>query len=198
MVIILPVAKWCHTTPATKLNEHKALDIFHKSGALIFFPDECQAWTIISSVCYIDHMKVVELIPVLQMAVGPAVLISGVGLLILSLTNRLGRVVDRGRILARELRESPQSKNSSVATQLDILSRRAALLQRAIIFAVLCVLLAAVLIITLFFTAALKIEDVWLIGGLFVGALGSLIVSLTAFLQELNKSLTAFKLDVQR
>ena len=143
-------------------------------------------------------MKVVELIPVLQIAVGPAVLISGVGLLILSLTNRLGRVVDRGRILARELRETSNSNNTNAAKQLDILSRRAALLQRAIIFAALSVLFAAVLIITLFLTAALNIEDVWLIGGLFVGALASLIMSLVAFLQELNKSLNAFKLEVER
>ena len=143
-------------------------------------------------------MKVVELIPVLQIAVGPAVLISGVGLLILSLTNRLGRVVDRGRILARELRETANSNNTNAAKQLDILSRRAALLQRAIIFAALSVLFAAVLIITLFLTAALNIEDVWLIGGLFVGALASLIMSLVAFLQELNKSLNAFKLEVER
>ena len=41
-----------------------------------------------------------ELIPILQSAVGPVILISGVGLLLLSMTNRFGRVVDRARILA--------------------------------------------------------------------------------------------------
>jgi hypothetical protein len=142
-------------------------------------------------------MTVVELIPVLQVAVGPVVLVSGVGLLILSLTNRLGRVVDRGRSLARELRHNPQPNNTSATTQLHILSYRANLLQRAIIFAVLCVLFAAILIITLFITAALKIEDVWLIGGLFVGSLVSLIISLIAFLQELHQSLTAFYMDIK-
>jgi hypothetical protein len=45
-----------------------------------------------------------ELIPVLQMAIGPVILISGVGLLLLSMTNRLGRVIDRARLLYRELR----------------------------------------------------------------------------------------------
>jgi hypothetical protein len=44
-----------------------------------------------------------QLIPVIQMAVGPVILISGVGLLLLSMTNRFGRIVDRSRILAREL-----------------------------------------------------------------------------------------------
>ena len=47
--------------------------------------------------------SVANLIPVLQMGIGPTILISGVGLLILSMTNRLGRVIDRARIMAREI-----------------------------------------------------------------------------------------------
>lgn len=141
-------------------------------------------------------MTVQTLIPILQIAIGPVVLISGVGLLILSMTNRLGRVIDRGRSLVRELPEIPERNHDRVIAQLHILSRRANLLQQAIIFAVLCVLFAAVLIITLFFTAAFAIEDAWLIGGLFICALGSLILSLVAFIRELNQSLMAFHLDV--
>ena len=147
--------------------------------------------------CYIDNMTTVELIPALQTAIGPTVLISGVGLLILSLTNRLGRVVDRGRSLARELHEIPQPEHSSTIKQLHIISRRATMLRRSIIFAVLSILFAAVLMITLFFTAAMQIGATWLIGGLFVCALGSLIVSLVAFLQELTQSLIAFHLDIK-
>jgi hypothetical protein len=130
------------------------------------------------------------------MAIGPVVLISGVGLLILSLTNRLGRVIDRGRSLAGGLREASEPKHPKTIEQLHILSRRARLLQRAIVFAVLCVLFAAILIVTLFFIAALKIEAAWLVGALFVCALGSLILSLVAFLQELNQALIAFRLDI--
>jgi hypothetical protein len=137
-----------------------------------------------------------ELIPVLQVAVGPVVLISGVGLLILSLTNRLGRVIDRGRSLVRELPEIPERNRLNTTQQLNILSQRAGLLQRAIVFATICVLCAAVLVIALFFTAALHIEDAWFIGALFIGAMGSLIISLISFLQELNQSLIAFRLDV--
>ena len=50
-------------------------------------------------------MLISQLLPTLQVAIGPVVLISGIGLLILSMTNRFGRVIDRGRILARELAE---------------------------------------------------------------------------------------------
>ncbi|MFZ5855249.1 MAG: DUF2721 domain-containing protein [Chloroflexota bacterium] len=141
-------------------------------------------------------MTVQTLIPILQIAIGPVVLISGVGLLILSMTNRLGRVIDRGRSLVRELPEIPERNHARVTSQLHILSRRANLLQQAIIFAVFCVLFAAVLIITLFFTAAFSIEDAWLIGGLFICSLASLILSLVAFIRELNQSLMAFHLDV--
>ncbi len=141
-------------------------------------------------------LTVSELIPTLQVAIGPVVLISGIGLLILSMTNRLGRVIDRGRSLVRELNEIPDRDRSRVFDQLRILSRRAELLRRAIAFSTLSVLLAAVLIISLFLTAVFKLEDAWLIGVLFVAALGSLIVSLVAFLQDLDQSLVAFKLDI--
>jgi hypothetical protein len=154
------------------------------------------AWTFVFRVCYIYCMNVTELIPVLQVAIGPVVLISGVGLLILSLTNRLGRVIDRGRYLAGELRASSETKHPAVTQQLHSISHRANLLRMAIIFAVFCVLLAGVLIITLFFTAALKLETTWLIGVLFVGALGSLVVSLIFFLRELNQALIAFRLEI--
>ena len=142
------------------------------------------------------NITVNELIPILQVAIGPVVLISGVGLLIFSLTNRLGRVIDRGRSLVRELPDMPEQNRPNTVRQLHILSQRAGLLQRAIVFSTTCVLFAAVLIITLFFTAAFKLEDAWLIGILFIGSLGSLIISLISFLQELNQSLIAYQLDI--
>lgn len=141
-------------------------------------------------------MQVSELIPTLQVAIGPVVLISGIGLLILSMTNRFGRVIDRGRILARELAEVPAQGQVHIEAQLQILTRRAEYLRRAITAASISVLLAAVLIIVLFITAILKVEDAWLIGILFVSAMGALIFSLVAFLQDLNESLLAFKLDI--
>ena len=136
-----------------------------------------------------------ELIPVLQTAIGPVVLISGIGLLILSMTNRLGRVIDRGRSLAREFPEHPVQLHSRLKAQLLILSHRARLLRNAITLATLSVLSAAALIIV-FLTAILHIEDAWLILVLFIGSMGFLITSLVAFLQDLNQSLIAFKLDI--
>ena len=44
-----------------------------------------------------------QIIPVLRDAIGPVILISGVGLLLLTMTNRLGRAIDRARQLQNEL-----------------------------------------------------------------------------------------------
>ena len=142
-------------------------------------------------------MKYAELISTLQIAIGPVVLISGVGLLILSLTNRLGRVIDRGRILAYEIRNTDEPGHPNIENQLAILSRRAQLLKRAIFLAVLSLLFSAALIILLFFTAALHVESAWLIIVLFVGALGSLIFALIDFLREVRQSLIAFEIEIK-
>ena len=42
-------------------------------------------------------MRLVDLIPSLQIAIGPVILISGVALLMGSINNRLGRTIDRSR-----------------------------------------------------------------------------------------------------
>ncbi|MFO1476731.1 MAG: DUF2721 domain-containing protein [Verrucomicrobiota bacterium] len=139
-----------------------------------------------------------ELIPVLQVAVGPVILISGIGLLLLSLTNRFGRAVDRSRQLVRELREADDSGRRQLADQVDILYRRASLIQLSIILGTVSVLFAALLIITLFFTALMKLELAVFISILFMLCLSSLIASLLAFLCDIHLSLVALRLELGR
>src|ERR1700743_1136983 len=133
--------------------------------------------------------QLAKLIPVLQTAVGPVILISGVGLLLLSLTNRFGRAVDRTRQIRREMRDAAGAAQQRLAGQVENLFRRARLIQRAIIFSAVSVLFAAVLIITLFFTALMKLESAVVISLLFMGCLLSLIVSLIAFIMDIRLSL---------
>lgn len=138
-----------------------------------------------------------ELIPVLQVAIGPVILISGVGLLLLTLTNRFGRAVDRARALGREMRDLPADERKRPAGQVEILYHRASLIRLSIIMAALSVLLAAVLIITLFLTALMKIESGLLIIAIFIGCMISLIVSLIAFIRDIQLSLQALKLELE-
>src|SRR3989304_1807097 len=101
--------------------------------------------------------------------------VAGVGLLLLTMTNRLARVIDRSRLLYRELRDHPSSERDSVVAQMRMLNHRARMIQRAITLAAVSVLLAAVLVIVLFLTALLRWENPWLIGLLFIGCLRSLV-----------------------
>jgi hypothetical protein len=139
---------------------------------------------------------VAELLPILQIAIGPVILISGVGLLLLSMTNRLGRAIDRSRILAIDIRNANEGDRERFLAQLHIILARARLIRLAILFATLSVLLAAFLIIILFVTALFRLEDAWLISALFMSCMVSLIVSLAIFLQDINLSLSALKREV--
>jgi hypothetical protein len=137
-----------------------------------------------------------DLIPVLQVAVGPVILISGVGLLLLSMTNRFGRIMDRSRIIARQLRRGDVQERELARSQVEILWRRARLVRRAIALATTSVLFAAVLVIVLFGAAVARLEVVPLIVVLFGSCLLTLVGSLLAFMQEVNESLGALKLDL--
>jgi len=141
-------------------------------------------------------MRLIDLVPILQVAVGPVILISGVGLLLLSMTNRLGRVIDRARLLAEALRNAEAQERLRLESQLKVLSRRARLVRLAIILAVLSVLLAAVLIIVLFLAALLRWEIGILVVIVFVGCMTSLIGSVIVFIADINLSLSALSLEV--
>jgi len=143
-----------------------------------------------------NDFSLTELVPILQTAIGPVILISGVGLLLLSMTNRLGRVIDRGRIMVRELRDDPNADQGLVSSEIKILSKRASLLQQSIILVTVSVLFAAVLIITLFLTALFHFNSAWVIAILFIGCLAALIFALIIFIQDLNLSLVAFKMEI--
>ena len=141
-------------------------------------------------------MSLTDLVPTLQLAIGPVILISGVGLILLSMTNRFGRIVDRSRILAGDLRRAPRLAHPKILAQLRILADRARVLRTAIALATLSVLLAAILIISLFLGALLQLGMAGLIAILFVLCMLSLIASLVLFISDLRLSLEAFWLEM--
>jgi hypothetical protein len=67
----------------------------------------------------------------LQSSITPVALISGVGLILLSLTNRIGRTIDRSRSLLTELRDTPKGREEIIKDELRILHRRNRILKSA-------------------------------------------------------------------
>jgi hypothetical protein len=136
-----------------------------------------------------------SLIPTLQLALGPVILISGVGLLLLCITNRIARVIDRARIVAAECRLAGADELETCHAKLGILSQRARVLRSSIALAAMSVLLVAVLVILLFCGALLRVEIAGIIIALFVGCMLSLIGSLVSFIWDVHLSLQALWLD---
>ena len=141
-------------------------------------------------------MSLADLIPTLQLAIGPVILISGIGLLLLSMTNRFGRVIDRSRHLAKELQNIGDKDRTKIMGQLKILAKRARIVRAAIALAAISVLLAAVLIITLFLGALFGLGVVGLIVTIFITCLFALIGALLLFIADINISLKALWLEV--
>ncbi len=141
-------------------------------------------------------MTLADLIPTLQLAIGPVILISGIGLLLLSMTNRFGRVIDRTRHLAREFHGSEGADSDRILGQLKILAKRATLVRAAIALSSVSVLLAAVLIISLFLGALFNLGVVGWIVALFISCLTCLIWSLLLFISDINLSLKALWLEM--
>jgi len=139
-----------------------------------------------------------EIIPVLQVAIGPVILISGVGLLLLTMTNRLARTIDRARQLAGELQKPATQNRDHVLEQITIIYRRARLLRLTIGLAAFSVLLAATLIVTLFLTALLRWENGLGVSLLFITCMTSLMLSLALFIFDIHLGLVALRLELKQ
>jgi hypothetical protein len=142
-----------------------------------------------------DPLSLESLIPTLQLAIGPVILISGVGLLLLCMTNRFARVIDRARLVADECEVAEGDELEVGYSKLGILSQRARILRASIALAACSVLLVAVLVICLFCGALFRLEIAGVIVAIFVGCMCSLIGSLVFFIRDVNLSLKALWLD---
>jgi len=154
----------------------------------------CRVWG--KRQCMVE-MSVNELVPVLQLAIGPVIVISGVGLVLLSMTNRYGRAIDRSRHLAEQRRAGGQGRIQRLTAQIDVLVRRARLLRQAIVLASASLLFVAFIIIALFVMALAKLDGGPVIIALFVACMGSLVGSLVLFMVDINLSLKALDLDIE-
>ncbi|MBA3850030.1 MAG: DUF2721 domain-containing protein [Opitutus sp.] len=139
-----------------------------------------------------------SLLPIIQLAITPVILISGMGALMIVLTNRLGRVVDRTRQLAEAVPDSAGDQRRHLEEQLDILWSRSLLIRRAVTANGLSMLLSCLLIVALFAAALVGWEIRAVVLGLFAASIVALIWSLVVFLRDIFLALHALRLQVDR
>ncbi|WP_029896889.1 DUF2721 domain-containing protein [Desulfohalovibrio reitneri] len=138
-----------------------------------------------------------ELVHALQAAIAPSVLISAFGLLLLSLTNRLGRPIDRTRQLLREVDAATGDDLGNLRQQIQVLTRRCRLLRTAIGLALAGVFCSAALMLTLFLLPVAPRPPL-LPEGLFCAALLCLMGCLVFFFSDIRLTLRSLDLETSR
>lgn len=142
-----------------------------------------------------------QLLPIIQLAITPVILLSGTGMLILSLTNRMARVVDRTRHLAERIRDpdliDAADRLGELREQLVILWRRARLLRSAVTCLVLSMLVSCLLVIVIFLGQLSGRPFALQMAGLFIADMTLLISALLLFLRDIYVSLRALELEVE-
>lgn len=131
-----------------------------------------------------DPSHVAGVAQVIQAAVAPVFLLAGVAATLNVLASRIGRIIDRARIVEDRLDAATAEVSRDLHTRLRVLSRRATLINRAIALAVLSALLVSLVVAALFVSALLRVDLVLPIAVAFVIALLSLAAALLHFLRE--------------
>lgn len=124
---------------------------------------------------------------IIQLAIAPVFLLTGVGTNMLVLTNRLARIIDRTRFIEERLddrAEASATHHPILRSELEVLFRRAKKINRAIFLSTSCALLICMVVAGLFITDALNLRLASLIAGFFVLAMLSLTGSFIYLLRE--------------
>ena len=135
---------------------------------------------------------------ILQFSISPVVLISAVGLMLLTLTNRFGRAIDRSRELGRTIDKAEPSARGPYQEQLRIVLRRAHWLQNSIVLVAASLFLSCMIIFLMF----LKILAGWPVGAAIIVIFGldvlALIGSVVYFTLDLCFAVEALEIEVGR
>ena len=130
---------------------------------------------------------------VIQLAVAPVFLLTGVGAILNVMANRLARIVDRARTLELKLAASEGAERAELQARLGNLSRRARLVGHAIALCVTTAVLVCGVIITLFLGEFLAFEATVPAALLFIAALLSFLLALIWLLREIFVAIRTLK-----
>lgn len=149
-----------------------------------------------------------DIVHLIQSAVAPVFLLSGVGVTLGVLTNRLARIVDRARVLEEQLEGRPEVasgtpqaastqmavRTTSLEKSLRVLARRAHYINVAIMLSTLSALLVAMVVILLFANAFLHMNLQVAIAVMFIASMVMLTGAFVAFLIEVRLATASLRI----
>lgn len=131
----------------------------------------------------------------IQFAVAPVFLLSAIGSLLVVMTNRLGRSIDRAREIEGRILRGELKRRAEIVQQLKLLDHRMALVHRAIEACTAAGLLICLVIALLFVGELLKVEPRLFVAIGFVVAMLLLIGGMTLFLREIRVALRTVRVE---
>jgi|SRR5215468_1193719 len=139
---------------------------------------------------YPDTLSVSQLSHVIAQAAAPAFLLGALAAFIAVLINRLNRIVDRTVVLNGI--PDDDAVRSRLKADLPRLMRRAAMINRAIFWAVVASIAATLLVIVAFVAAFLQVQHERGIAIFFLISLGAFTISLVDFAREVRIALSEY------
>ncbi|ADU63197.1 MAG: DUF2721 domain-containing protein [Pseudodesulfovibrio sp.] len=143
-------------------------------------------------------METTYLVNILQASIAPFVLISGIGLLVLSMTNRIARPTDLIRRLLDELPNAPERDVKFLLSQVAVLRKRCSIMRWAIFYSIMAIICVSCVTLILFASQVLNMRLYFMVELLFGGALVSLITSLVFLLEDIRITLHSLDIEIER
>jgi uncharacterized protein YacL len=128
------------------------------------------------------NIQISDIGHVIQLAIAPVFLLTGVATKLMVLTNRLARIIDRTRVLEDRL---DTGHDEAFMNELDVLYQRSSLINYAITLSTACGLLIGLVIAMLFLGDTTNIPFDKGIAALFVSGIFALIGSFIFLLREI-------------
>jgi len=144
-----------------------------------------------------NEIQVVDIAHAIQLALAPVFLLSGIGVMLGVLTNRLARIVDRARRVEDSLRQATAPDIPEARQQLRVASRRARFINFSITLCTIAALLIAIVVALLFSSIFVPISLAVYVAALFVVAMIALVGALVSFLIEVRIATAALRIGVK-
>lgn len=136
----------------------------------------------------------VDIAHAIQLAVAPVFLLSGIGVFLGVLTNRLARIVDRARKVEEGLDQATTADPDAAREALRVASRRAHYINVSVTLGTIAALLVALVVALLFASTFVPLNLAASVAILFVLAMTALVGALVAFLVEVRIAIAALRI----
>jgi hypothetical protein len=131
-----------------------------------------------------ENIAISAIAHIIELAVAPVFMLTGIGAFLGVMTNRLARIIDRSRVLEVQI-PADSGAQALIEAELHALSRRGRYVNHSITLCTITALLIATVIAVLFLGAFITFNASVTVAVLFVTAMINLIAALIYFLKEI-------------